>query len=320
MTHYVDIVPTLMRPLGKMPIGVSSIGLGCWGLCDGWGGRYPEAYISSILDAARDRGINFFDTAGVYGNGLGETILNKRWKYHVVIATKISAEEKPAHPIQSIRKYYEKRYCLTQVENALRRLGRDYIDILYFHNWYPNWSNEVDYMLEILLELKASGKVRAVGVSVPEQMHYDLSDFPFIRYVDTVQLSLNIFEQNALGFINLIKRECNISIIAKSALKQGLFAQGFGSQKIPHFASRNYDHWKQHDDWVKRIRQACDIVNINASRLPYYALAYVLSIAEVSSVLVGMRRLNHVIENTRKENFLFDEDALRKGSALPGVF
>jgi aryl-alcohol dehydrogenase-like predicted oxidoreductase len=147
------------RHLGRSGLQVSVVGLGC----NNFGGRIDAAQTATVVNSALDLGVNFFDTADVYGNrGLSEEYLGQALqgkRRDVVIATKFySAMGEGPHWSGGSR-----RYIIDAVEDSLRRLGTDYIDLYQIHR--PDPDTPVEETLRALDDLVRGGKVRYIGHS-----------------------------------------------------------------------------------------------------------------------------------------------------------
>jgi len=188
------------RRLGNSDLTVSEVGFGTWTLVSDWWGRTDDP--NEMIAAALDAGINFIDTAPVYGQGgAGETILAPylRRRNDIVLTTKvgydISAERK--FPGQSERPHdWAPASVRAQVEDSLRRLGTDHIDLLQLHN--PRIEPILDDALwETLAELRAEGKVRELGVALGpaigwvEEGNRAIDDRP----IASLQTVFNVLEQ-----------------------------------------------------------------------------------------------------------------------------
>ena len=147
------------RRLGRSGLEVSVVGIGC----NNFGGRIDEAATRLVVDRAIELGVNLFDTADVYGGSgrseelLGRALGNRR--ADVVIATKFAAPmgEGP------MRRGASRRYIMTAVEDSLRRLGTDYIDLYQVH--LPDADTPIEETMRTLDDLVRSGKVRYIGHS-----------------------------------------------------------------------------------------------------------------------------------------------------------
>jgi aryl-alcohol dehydrogenase-like predicted oxidoreductase len=210
------------RRLGHTDLVVSEVGFGTWTLVTDWWGRTDDPH--DMIRAALDTGINFFDTAPVYGaDGAGETILRDYLsrRDEIVLTTKvgydISAERK--HPGQSERPHdWRPGSVRQQVDASLTRLGTDHIDLLQLHN--PRIEPIVDDALwEALVELREAGKVRALGVALGpaigwvEEGNISIDDRP----IATLQTVFNVLEQEpGLTFAGRDRvRNGDVSLIAR---------------------------------------------------------------------------------------------------------
>ena len=147
------------RNLGRSGLQVSVVGIGC----NNFGGRIDAAQTEAVVNAALDQGINLFDTADVYGNrGVSEEFLGQALKgkrRNAIVATKFRAQmgEGPHWSGGS------RRYIMDAVEDSLRRLGTDYIDLYQIHS--PDPTTPIEETLRALDDLVRSGKVRYIGHS-----------------------------------------------------------------------------------------------------------------------------------------------------------
>lgn len=150
------------QQLGNSGLTVSTVGIGC----NNFGGRMADQDVPAVVDAAIDAGITLFDTADVYGNrGGSETLLGKALqgkRDQVVVATKFGADMGGANgPDWGVRG--SRRYIRLAVENSLRRLNTDWIDLYQMH--VPDPHTPIEETLAALSELVAEGKVRYIGSS-----------------------------------------------------------------------------------------------------------------------------------------------------------
>jgi len=162
------------RTIRGTDLTVSEVGFGVWTVTAGWWGQYTEEQAIGLLRAARDRGINFFDTADTYGNGYGESIMAKAFsaaeRADLVVATKFGydweaspSERREGH--QEAPHNFEPAFVRRALENSLRRLDADHIDLWQLHNV------RMDHLLGddlwgLLEDLRAEGKIRSVGVAL----------------------------------------------------------------------------------------------------------------------------------------------------------
>ncbi|MFT4164819.1 MAG: aldo/keto reductase [Microlunatus sp.] len=152
----------IYAPLGPSGLIVSTVGLGC----NNFGARMADEDVPTVVHAAIDAGVTLFDTADIYGNAGGsETLLGKALRGRrdqVVVATKFGMDMRGANgPDWGARG--SRRYIRIAVENSLRRLGTDWIDLYQYHA--PDGVTPIEETLGVLTELVAEGKVRYIGSS-----------------------------------------------------------------------------------------------------------------------------------------------------------
>lgn len=285
------------RQIGQTDLFVSPIAMGCWTIAgDAVWGRQDEADSIATIHAALDSGINFFDTAEVYGDGYSEQVLGAALaglRHEVVIATKFNPSYRSAAEIQ--------RAC----ENSLRRLKTDFIDLYQLH--WPNRNLPVTAILETMAALMQQGKIRAAGVCNfgVEDMHDLLS----AGRCETNQLPYSLLWR-AIEFE--IKEQClenNVGILAYSPLVQGLLTGRFSSaDEVPeerartrHFSknrpqTRHNEPGQEAETFktIDRIRHICLDIHEPMARA---AIAWVLQQSGIVSVLVGARRPEQILEN-----------------------
>ena len=152
----------IYAPLGPSGLVVSTVGLGC----NNFGARMADEDVPAVVHAASDDGVTLFDTADIYGNAGGsETLLGKALRGRrdqVVVATKFGMDMRGANgPDWGARG--SRRYIRIAVENSLRRLGTDWIDLYQYHE--PDGVTPIEETLGALTELVTEGKVRYIGSS-----------------------------------------------------------------------------------------------------------------------------------------------------------
>ena len=148
-----------LRPMGASGLRVSPICLGTMM----FGDRADEAAAQRIVDAARDAGVNFIDTADVYVRGVSETITGKLIKghrQHWVLATKAGQNFDPDDPNQT---GLTRRWLMHSVDTSLSRLGTDYIDIYYLHR--EDLATSLDETVRAVGDMIKAGKIRYFGLS-----------------------------------------------------------------------------------------------------------------------------------------------------------
>jgi aryl-alcohol dehydrogenase-like predicted oxidoreductase len=205
------------RVLGKTGFGVGEVGVGCWqlgGLC--WG-DVDESRAFEILGCAVDAGVNFFDTADVYGEGQSEALIGaflKQCPKEIFVATKIGRFPAPGWPDN-----FHGDVMAKHVEASLGRLGVEALDLVQLH-CIPTEQLERGEVFDALRDLKAQGKIKQIGVSV-ESMDEALL---CIKQEDmaSLQVIFNIFRQKPIAVLFDKAKETNTAIIARVPLASGL--------------------------------------------------------------------------------------------------
>ena len=158
------------RKLGKTNFEVSEIGYGAWGIGGKqWlGGSDDESLIA--LRRAIELGVNFIDTALAYGDGHSERLVGRIARdtgHKIFVATKVPPKDRvwPAQPGVGIQHVFPYDYIVRSAEESLRNLGLDAIDLVQLHVWNPEWVDREEWR-KAFEDLKRSGKVKAVGVSL----------------------------------------------------------------------------------------------------------------------------------------------------------
>jgi aryl-alcohol dehydrogenase-like predicted oxidoreductase len=148
------------RQLGNSGLTVSAVGLGC----NNFGGRMPDDEVPKVVDAALDHGITLFDTSDTYSTGGSEKLLGKALagkRNQAIIATKFGKDMGGANgPDWGVRG--SRRYIRIAVENSLRRLNTDWIDLYQMHD--PDPHTPIEETLGVLSDLVTEGKVRSTSV------------------------------------------------------------------------------------------------------------------------------------------------------------
>ena len=284
------------RKFGNTDLLVSEIGFGAWAIgggamigntAIGWGDTDDSISVQAI-HSALDAGINFFDTADIYGLGHSEDLLGKTIgdKKEIIIATKVGNVSRN----EQFTVDYSKEYMLNACEASLKRLKREVIDYYQLH------SARIQHLqsgecIGAMKELQQQGKIRHWGISLNTFDPLPEAEF-FIKNKigNGFQLVLNLLNQKALPLLNQ-SAENGYGVIVRMALQFGLLTGKFDS--TINF-SRN-DHRKNRltkeviDVSNKALEPAwalCNKYNCSKTQL---ALSYILSYPEVSTIITGIR-------------------------------
>jgi aryl-alcohol dehydrogenase-like predicted oxidoreductase len=185
--------------LGGSGVEVSEVGFGAWVIGTDWWGNRGEKQAVEVVRHAFERGITFFDTGDVYGHGRSEKLVGEALgeiRDEVAIGTKVGYDfyNNPRAGHSERPKVFEPEYLHTAVDRSLNRLDTDHVDLLQLHNANVD---EIDTdVLEVLDELRESGKVGAVGWALGPAIGWLAEGDAAIKHeFDTVQIVFNILEQ-----------------------------------------------------------------------------------------------------------------------------
>jgi len=289
------------RKLGRTGFEVSEIAHGLWGM-----GDWPDSNDRQSLEAlqlAIDLGCNFFDSAWAYGNGksdglLGEIIARNRGK-RLYAASKIPPlnDKWPASPKDKYHAIFPADHVFKHAKLIREKLGTDAIDVLQFHVWDDSWTDEPEFR-ETVEKLKHDGLIRFFGLSLnrwePE------NGIKAIRtgLVDVVQVIYNIFDQSPEDKLFPVCRELNIGVIARVPLDEGSLGGKLTAQtQFPASDWRSrYFGPENLKNTVVRVGKLKPLVPPNMT-LPEMALRFILAEPAVSTMIIGMRKADHVRQN-----------------------
>ncbi len=291
------------RTLGRTEFSVSEIGFGAWAI---GGNQFGNSYGTTkdneslqSLQRAIDLGCNFIDTADIYGHGhseelIGEALTGIRQK--VYIATKVGGDFYHG----PTRLNFDADYIRFALEQSLKRLNTDYIDLYQLHN-PPLHLIQEGSIFEILFKLQSEGMIRAVGLSIFEPSE----GVEAIRNdcVECIQVVYNIFNRQAAKELIPLAREYNIGLIAREPLHNGILTGKFNGDEIFEEGDiRSRWSQKYFEHLVNFTSNLRDVINTEDRTLTQTALQFVLSQPSISAVIPGMKTGDQVEENLRTVN------------------
>jgi len=283
------------RLLGKSGFNVSEIGFGAWAIGGGWGPQ-NEADSLSALGRALDLGVNFIDTAAGYGDGRSERLIARALKGRggrVFVATK-TPPKMPGHwppsPYCVAAERYPEAYLRENVEQRLRNLGTDAIDLLQLHTWTRAWNRDPE-PFAVLKKLKDEGKIRSIGVSTPEHDQNAVIYLMRDGWVDVVQVIYNIFEQEPAAELLPAAARHNVGIIVRVVFDEGSLTGKWTRDTVFPEGDfrRNYFAGDRLERAVARAEKVRETLVGSGYTLPQAALKFALAHPAVSTVIPGMR-------------------------------
>lgn len=299
------------RNLGNN-LTVSEIGLGCMGMSHAYGEPADENDMIYLIDKAIDLGVNFFDTAEVYGPYQNEKLLGKAFKGKrdkVKIATKfgISLNNRIITPDSRSEKIRE------SIEGSLKRLNTDYIDLYYQHRIDPNVP--IEEVVGVLKDLMKEGKVLNYGLS-----EVDVEQLKRAHSVSPVACIQNrysmMYRENEYALFDILK-ELNVGFVAFSPLANGVLSDKYNKESkfnsvsdfrstMPQFQPDSYDKNKQLFDLLRNIAEE------RLATPAQISLAWVLGKGDFIVPIPGTTKLHRLEENSNATNICLTTDEVKK--------
>lgn len=308
------------RMLGSTGMRVSAIGFGAWAIGGSWGNvNDQDSY--AALNRAVDLGINFFDTADVYGNGRSETLLGRlrreRASENIYIATKIGRRLDP-----HVAEGYTPENLMAFVDQSLKNLGMEQLDLVQLH-CPPGAVYDDARVFDTLDKLKRAGKIRSYGVSV-ERISEALKAIEYPG-VQTVQIIFNMFRQRPITDFFPIAKERNIGIIARVPLASGLLTGKMSPET--HFAENDHRNYNRNGEafdkgetfsgvdfktGLKAVEELKMIKPVEMT-MAQFALRWILMFDAVSCTIPGAKNPRQVEENAAAADFpQVDSETMRE--------
>jgi aryl-alcohol dehydrogenase-like predicted oxidoreductase len=285
------------RALGRNGLNVSALGLGCMGMSEFYGAA-DDAESIAVIHRALDSGVNFLDTADMYGTGRNEQLVGRAIsdrRDRVILATKFGNMRGPNGEFLGVngRPEYVRQAC----DASLQRLGIDHIDLYYQHRVDPN--TPIEDTIGAMAELVTAGKVRHLGMS--EAAPATLRRAAKVHPIAALQTEYSLWSRDPEDEILATCRELGIGFVAYSPLGRGFLTGRFQSpadipaddwrSRHPRFQGENFTRNLQLADTVKTIATE---LGCTPSQL---ALAWVLAQGNDIVPIPGTKRLNYLEEN-----------------------
>lgn len=314
------------RTLGRTGVQVSSLALGAMNF--GRIGRTTQDEATAVVDAALEGGINLIDTADMYGGGESEEMVGKAIagrRDDIVLATKagLPMGDDPNHRGSS------RRWLVTELDNSLRRLGVDHVDLYQIHRWDPETSDEET--LSVLTDLQRAGKIRYFGSSTfpahrVVQAQWAAREHRLGRYV-TEQPSYSILQRGVEAHVLPVTEEYGLGVLVWSPLASGWLSGAVRAGReittsrsvaMPQRFDLSVPSNRARLDAVERLAVVADEAGLTLIQL---ALGFVTAHPAVTSALVGPRTTDHLNAQLAAADTVLSADVLDAIDAIvaPGT-
>jgi aryl-alcohol dehydrogenase-like predicted oxidoreductase len=305
------------RKLGKTGWKVSELGHGMWGM-GSWSGS-DDAQSLEALELSVTLGVNFFDTAWVYGNGHSEQLLGNLLKKfpdkRLYTATKIPPKRfhYPIKPEYKLEDEYPFDHMVEYTKKSLNNMGVEKLDLVLLHGWDDVWANDQSWQKSATY-LKHKGMIRAFGISIDRWEPENAIKAIKTGNIDVIEVIYNIFDQAPEDSLFPICRKYNVGVIARVPFDEGTLT---GKLTLD-------SHWPE-GDWrnqyfspenlkasVERAEKLKKVLPSDMS-LPEAALRFIASNPDVSTMIPGMRKRENVETNVQAvEKGLLETSFIKK--------
>jgi len=317
------------REIGKTGIRASVVGFGAWAMGGGgfWDGVDDDEEAVSAVRFALDHGINLIDTAPGYGEGKSERLVGEAISGYdrskLVISTKCGIvwwgdEGGYMHTMNGLRYYrnLEPKSIRYEVEQSLKRLGVEYIDVLFTH-WpsLESFPTPIQKTMECLLELKEKGWIKAIGASnvSPDQ----IKEYMDAGQLDATQPPYSMLNRGIEGEYVEYCMQNGISIFAYSPLEQGLLTGKITMDYQPKSGTYRADYlsWYQAQNRKQVIDMLSswhDLTQKYEASIAQLVIAWTVAQPGITHTLCGARKRKHVEENARGGSLSLAQDDLAR--------
>jgi aryl-alcohol dehydrogenase-like predicted oxidoreductase len=313
-THHDHPIPTL--PLGTTGMDISRVGFGSWAVSGsnwtfGWGDTDDDESVAAIRHAVAS-GVNWIDTAAVYGLGhseelVGRAIAGLPASERPYVFTKVGLVWDPADPTAAPRRIMKPESVRREVEDSLRRLGVEHIDLYQVH--WPDTGESLEYVgqgsgavspnatpleeyWQVMADLRAEGKVRAIGLSNHAPDLLDRAEK--VAHVDAVQPPFSAINRSAADEIAWAAAH-GTGVIVYSPLQSGLLTGTFSAERVANLPAGD---WRTaHADFTTRLDANLRLAEAlrpvaarHGATVAEVAIAWVLAWPGITGAIVGARR------------------------------
>jgi methylglyoxal reductase len=283
------------NPFPKLKTPVSRLGFGAFGL---------KSESIETIRSCWEQGVNFIDTARHYGES--EAIIGKALKGWSGAAPFIASKAECIGPLsqwarpEPVEECFPKGHITREAETSLRTMGVECLDLYQMHLYWANWGTE-GYWLDELEALKSQGKIKALGISLPDHRHDIALPLVLSGRLDSVQTVFNIFDPYPLDCLIPLCQKNEVAVLARCVLDEGGLTGSLSAEST--FAEgdfrANYFDMGPRETYLKRVDALRKFVPGEAVNLAALALKYVLVHPGVTTALSSMHIREYAEENIR---------------------
>jgi aryl-alcohol dehydrogenase-like predicted oxidoreductase len=305
------------RRLGKTDMNVSVVGVGTWQFGGEWGKNFEQSEVNNMFAAAKDCGINLIDTAECYGDHLSEQFIGaaiegnrEDW----IVATKFGHK---FHDLFERDTIYDPALVLKQLEDSLKALRTDYIDLYQFHSGNDEMF-QTPGLWELLQKQVEAGKIRHLGISIGSNTNIFQTEHASSVNAKTIQVVYNRLDRAPEEQVlpECIKQD--LGVLARVPLASG-FLSGKYTEKDAFDKTDVRSAWLKDDDRLNKIKQAIEIKKTEVPEgmnMAQWALAWVLTNDAVTTVIPGCKTVEQVQSNAAAADLDLVSDSHPQACAL----
>jgi myo-inositol catabolism protein IolS len=288
------------RKLGKTDLNVSVVGVGTWQFGGEWGKEFNQQEVNQILNRAKELGINLIDTAECYGDHLSEELIGNYIKNENredwILATKFGHH---FHDHLDRTDHWTPKEVLKQLDDSLKALRTDYVDLYQFHSGSDELFNNDD-LWTMLDKQVQEGKIRHLGISIGSNDNVYQTDLASEVNADVIQVVYNRLDRQPEERVFPSCQKQNLGVLARVPL-----ASGYLSGKYKPGARFEQSDVRYNQDEKEQLKQLQLVEKIKQNEVPegvnmaQWALAWCLQHSAVTSVIPGCKNVEQVESNAK---------------------